>query len=130
MRALFGKEKWQHFLYTMSHPGDGYYWIRHKEKGSVGIALLMVVLFSLAFSLNRAYASFIVNDVNPRSVNGLTELLGVLMLYLILCVGNWSVTCLLNGEGRFKDIIIAVGYAFFPLVITYTAATLISFVVA
>lgn len=130
MRKMFSREKWQHFFYTLSHPADGFYWIRHQEKGSVGIALLMVLLFSLSFSLNRAYASFVVNNVNPRDVNGLTELLGVALLFVILCVGNWSVTCLMNGEGRMKDIVTVIGYAFGPIALTFGLATLISQVVA
>ena len=38
--------KWQHFFYTVSHPADGYYWIRHRDRGSIWIAVLMVFLFS------------------------------------------------------------------------------------
>ena len=79
---------------------DGFYWIRHKEYGSVPIAVLMVILFSISFSLNRLCASFVVNETDPRSVNSLTELAGVLALFLLVCVGNWSITCLMDGEGR------------------------------
>ena len=42
MKSLFSKEKWQQLFYTVSHPSDGFYWIRHGEKGSVAIAILMV----------------------------------------------------------------------------------------
>ena len=38
MKSLFSKEKWQQLFYTVSHPSDGFYWIRHGEKGSVAIA--------------------------------------------------------------------------------------------
>lgn len=130
MKELFSREKWRYLFYTVSHPADGYYWIRHQDRGSVPIALLLVVLFSLSFSLNRMYASFVVNPVNPMTVNSLTELLAVLILFFILCVGNWSVTCLMEGEGRFKDIVIAVGYAMLPLIVTLALATLVSLFVA
>lgn len=109
MKSLFSKEKWQQLFYTVSHPSDGFYWIRHGEKGSVAIAILMVVLFGLCFTLNRLLAGFVVNDINERTVNALWEMSGVLMLYLLLCVGNWSITCLMDGEGRLKDIAIAIG---------------------
>ena len=56
-------------LYTISHPMDGYYWIRHAERGSVPLAILMVVLFSVCFTANRLLASFVVNDINPRAVD-------------------------------------------------------------
>ncbi len=130
MKELFSKDKWKYLKYTVFHPSEGYYWIRHAERGSVAIAVLLVIVFGLCFSLNRLYASFVVNDVNPRAVNSVTELSGVLILYLMLCVGNWSVTCLTGGEGRFKDILIAVGYATVPLIVTYILATIVSQFVA
>ena len=67
------------------------------------LAFLMVILYGIAFSMNRICASFIVNDIEPRTVNLPAELAGVIALYFILCVGNWSVTCLMEGEGRFRD---------------------------
>ena len=130
MKKWFSKEKWSYFGYTLTHPMDGFYWIRHKEYGSVPIAILMVILFSISFSLNRLYASFVVNETDPRSVNSLTELAGVLVLFLLVCVGNWSITCLMDGEGRFKDIIIAVGYGITPATVGYVLATLLSRVIA
>lgn len=130
MKELFSKEKWSYFGYTLTHPMDGFYWIRHKEYGSVPIAVLMVILFSISFSLNRLYASFVVNQTDPRSVNSLTELAGVLVLFLLVCVGNWSITCLMDGEGRFKDIIIAVGYGITPATAGYVIATFLSKVIA
>ncbi len=126
----FSKDKWKTLFYTASHPADGFYWIRHQDTGSVWIAVLLVVLFSLSFSLNRMYASFVVNGINPRTVSSFQELGGVLLLYLMLCVGNWSVTCLMDGEGRFKDIAVAIGYAMLPLIITFNLATAVSQFVA
>lgn len=130
MKKWFSKEKWSYFGYTLTHPMDGFYWIRHKDYGSVPIAILMIILFSVSFSLNRLYASFVVNETDPRSVNSLTELAGVLVLFLLVCVGNWSITCLMDGEGRFKDIIIAVGYGITPATVGYVLATLLSRVIA
>lgn len=130
MNRMGIKDKWQHFFHTVSHPADGYYWIRHQEKGSLWIAFLMVLLYGIVFSMNRISSSFIVNDIEPRTVNLPAELAGVILLYLILCVGNWSVTCLMDGEGRFKDILIAAGYALFPMMAATAAATTVSHLVA
>ncbi len=126
MSKAFSKEKWQYLFYTLSHPMEGYYWIRHKDRGSVPIALLMVIIFSVCFTCNRLLASFVVNDLDPRSVDSLYELAGVLAFYLLICVSNWSVTCLMNGEGRLKDIAIAIGYATVPISMVMILATLVS----
>ena len=130
MGKYFSKDKWKYMLYTVSHPMDGYYWIRHADRGSVPLAILMVILFAVSFSANRPLASFVVNDIDPRAVDSLYELMGVLAFYLILCVSNWSVTCLMNGEGRMKDIAIAVGYGTVPITVMMTVSTIISQVIA
>ncbi|MCM1056530.1 MAG: YIP1 family protein [Firmicutes bacterium] len=130
MGKYFSKEKWKYMFYTITHPMDGYYWIRHQDRGSVPIAILMVILFSVSFSSNRLLASFVVNDIDPRGVDSLYELLGVLAAYLLLCVSNWSITCLMNGEGRMKDIAIAVGYGTVPITIMMFLGTLVSQFVA
>ena len=126
MRKFFSKEKWQYLLYTISHPMDGYYWIRRQERGSVPIAIILVALFGICFTCNRLLANFVVNDIDPRGVNLAFELLGVLIFYLLLCVSNWSITSLMNGEGRLKDIAIAVGYATVPISFGLILATIVS----
>lgn len=126
MGKYFSKEKWSYMFYTISHPMDGYYWIRHQDRGSVPLAVLMVFLFSASFTANRLLASFVVNDIDSRSVDSLYELLGVMAFYLLLCVSNWSITCLMNGEGRMKDIAIAVGYGTVPVTVIIVLSTLIS----
>ncbi|MBR6381014.1 MAG: YIP1 family protein [Lachnospiraceae bacterium] len=130
MRELFSREKWRYLFYTISHPMDGFYWIRHQERGSVALAVFLVILFSACFTANRLLASFVVSDIDERTVNSAYELLTVLILYILLCVSNWSVTCLMNGEGRLKDIAIAIGYGTFPISVVFVIATIVSQFVA
>lgn len=126
MKKYFSRDKWSFMFYTMTHPADGFYEIRHRDRGSVPLAVAMVILFSICYSMNRMLASFVVNDVEPRTVDSLKELTAVLLLYLLFCVGNWSITCLMEGEGRLKDIAIAVGYALVPMIVTLVPATILS----
>ncbi|MBP3593006.1 MAG: YIP1 family protein [Lachnospiraceae bacterium] len=130
MGKYFSKQKWSYLFYTISHPMDGYYWIRHREYGSVPLAILMVILFSFSFTANRLLASFVVNDLDPRGIDMLYELMGVLAFYLLLCVSNWSVTCLMNGEGRLKDIAVAIGYGTVPMTFVMILSTIISQLIA
>lgn len=130
MKKLFSVEKWKYLFYCMSHPSDGFYEVRHREKGSIGIAWVQVLLFAISFIINRLSASFIVNDVDPRSVNTLTEIEGIVLLFILLSISNWSVTCLMNGEGRLKDIMTIIGYSLTPCVLCFIPATLISHLLA
>ena len=130
MKEMFSKEKWKYVFYCISHPSDGFYEVRHRERGSVAIAWVIVFLFGVSYTVNRLCASFIVSDVNPRDVKTIQEIVGVLALFLLLSISNWSVTCLMNGEGRLKDIMTIIGYSFMPCVCLYIPATIFSQFVA
>ena len=130
MKKQLSKDKWKFMLYTISHPADGYYEIRHREKGSVVIALILVVLFSVMWSINRISAGFIVNDIDPREVNSFSELITVLLFFFLICVSNWSVTSLMEGKGRIKDIIIAIGYSLVPATVCILIGTVFSWFVS
>lgn len=123
------KKLWYPF-YVIAHPFDGFYEVRHREKGSIWVALLLILLFGISFTLNRRYASFVVSDVNPRGVQTFTEIFGVLLVALLFATANWSVTCLMDGEGRFRDILTVIGYSLLPLVLTFIPATIISWFIA
>ena len=114
----------------MTHPADGFYEVRHRERGSLAIAWVLVLLFGISYTVNRLCASFIVSDVNPRDVDTLQEIVGVILLFVLLSISNWSVTCLMNGEGRLKDIMTIVGYSLTPCVCLYIPATILSQFVA
>lgn len=119
-------KKVKFLFHLLTHPIDGFYELRHRDEGSLPLALILVALFSISFSLNRIYSSFIVNDIDPRTVDSFNELTAVFLLYFLLCVGNWSITCLMDGEGRMKDILTAVGYSLLPLVLLMVPATVFS----
>ncbi|MGO4843943.1 hypothetical protein AB4144_67850, partial [Rhizobiaceae sp. 2RAB30] len=39
--------------------------------------------------------------------------------FILFCVANWSLTTLMDGEGKFLEIITAVGYSLLPFIILY-----------
>ncbi len=124
------KEKLLYPFYVISHPFDGFYEVRHRSRGSIPVAVLLIFLYGLSFSLNRRYAGFVVNPNNPRYVNTELEVIGVFLAVLLFATANWSVTCLMNGEGRFRDIFTVTGYSMLPMVLTYIPATLLSWFIA
>lgn len=124
------RDKIKYAFYTLSHPVDGFYEIRHDEKGSIRLAFLFLFLASFSYSLNRQYASFVVNDTNPLDVNSLIDLVAIFALFFLFCVGNWSITTLMEGEGRFKDIVTATGYSIVPVILAFIPATIFSHLIA
>ncbi|MDR0249425.1 MAG: YIP1 family protein [Oscillospiraceae bacterium] len=126
MGKYFTRSKWEYFFRVLHAPLDSFYEIRHRNAGSVPLAFLTVIIFSFCYTLNRVFAGFIVNLTDPRTVNGFSDLQSVLLLYILFCIGNWSITCLMEGEGRFVDILTVTGYSFLPLILTFIPAIIIS----
>lgn len=120
------KEKINHLFYTLTHPLDGFYEIRHRDKGSIPVALVVLLIVSIAFCIDKRYASFTVNLTDVRNVKSLLYIGSMILLFFLFCIGNWAVTCLTNGEGRMKDIIIATGYGLLPIPLLFIPGTIIS----
>jgi len=120
------REKIKFMFYMLTHPIDAFYEIRHREKGSIGLALLVVLLAGIAFCLDKRYSSFVVNATDTREVKSILYISAIFLLFFLFCVGNWAVTCLTDGEGRMKDIITVTGYGLLPLPMFFIPATLVS----
>ena len=112
-------------FHLVFHPFDGFWDLKHELRGSVRGATTILALTILAFfyqSIGQGYA------FNPRgeSSNILVILAIVLIPLLLFCVSNWCLTTLFEGEGSFKDIYIATGYAFAPLPLFVILSTILT----
>ena len=113
-------------LYTMIHPAEGFYALRHEKKGSIWMIFLMLFLLWLSTAINSQYAGITVDTSHPMSTNSLILLTGILSVFILFCASNWSVTCLMDGEGRFVDIAMVTAYSMAPMILTMIPATILS----
>ena len=113
-------------LYIMIHPFEGFYAMKFERRGTIRLALFNFFLVCISYAINHQYTSIIVNTQNPMTLNSLAHISTLFAGLMLFCVSNWSVTSLTDGEGRFKDILMAVCYAMTPLILTIIPATIIS----
>ncbi|WP_152392384.1 YIP1 family protein [Paenibacillus guangzhouensis] len=114
---------------TMVRPFSSFWELKYEQKGKVWIALSILILVVLTMILKRQYAGFIVNFNKLDELNSVDELKFIVLPFLLFCISNWSLTTLMDGEGKFKDIVMAVGYATLPLVIIFLPQVLFSNVI-
>lgn len=113
-------------LYTIFHPVNGFYEMKYEKKGKTSLIFVNLILFWISYSFQKQYTGFIINENFPRSFNSLMDLTSILVIFLLWCVGNWSITTLMEGEGKFKEIAMAAAYALTPMILVFIPATLIS----
>jgi len=117
-------------FYILAHPFDGFYDMKFRGKGKLWVAAFNFLLMWASYSFNRQYAALIVNRSYPLSYNSLADGFTLLMLLILWCAANWSVTTLTGGEGRFPEIIMANCYAMTPMILVFIPAALLSNILA
>ena len=122
------KTYWQELLYgfyVIFHPFDGFYDLKHEHRGSVRASLTFIGIAILTMfyqGIGRGYVLNPTGEVTTIWAQGLS----VLIPLVLFIVANWCLTTLFEGEGSFKDILIASGYALVPMPLLIIPATIAS----
>lgn len=118
------KEKLRHLgktlkycLYVIFHPFDGFWDLTHEKRGSVAAATVIFIMVILTQIWTWTYSSFPFYFPQWEYFNLFIEVLPTAVLFLIWCIANWSLTTLMNGKGKLKDIYMATAYALTPYVL-------------
>ncbi|MEC0238998.1 YIP1 family protein [Paenibacillus dokdonensis] len=116
-------------FYTLLHPFNGFWEMKYERKGRLSVAFVIMALLVIATIVKRQFNGFVINFNNPEQLNSLDELKFIVLPFLLWCVANWSLTTLMDGEGKFTEIMIATAYSLLPLVLIYFPQMLYSNVI-
>ncbi len=122
------KSYWEELVFAFHlvfHPFDGFWDLKHEKRGSVRGALTILGITVAAFfyqAIGRGYT------FNPRGNYStvVLQMVAVLVPVLLWCVSNWCLTTLFDGEGNFKDILIATCYSLAPLPVFVIISTILT----
>lgn len=109
----------QYPLYVIVHPFNGYWDLKYDRNQKTNLMLSFGIVFLLILTniLGSQYSGFLVNFNNPKYLNSLLEVVYVVVPLLFWCVANWSLTTLMDGEGKFAEIFITTCFALVPIVL-------------
>ncbi|WJH37416.1 YIP1 family protein [Paenibacillus sp. CC-CFT747] len=116
-------------FYTMIHPFNGFWEMKYEHKGRIKIAFAILFALVVFLIIKQQYSGFVVNFSNPAEWNSLDTLKFVVLPFVLWCVANWSLTTLMDGEGKFREIVMATAYALMPFLVIYLPQTLYSNVI-
>ena len=119
------KEELFFVFHVMFHPFDGFWDLKHEKRGSLRAALVFMGLTVIALFYRSIGVGYVMNPQGNYSTIFM-QFLVVAVPVLLFAVANWCLTTLFEGEGSFKEIVIAIGYSLLPIPITMIPATLIS----
>jgi hypothetical protein len=113
-------------FHLILHPFDGFWDMKYEAKGRLKIAFLILFVFVVVEIVQQEFAGFLVNFNDPRYINSLDQFKYVFAPFFLYCVANWSLSTLMDGEGKFTEIMMSVGYSVLPLILLYIPAIIMS----
>lgn len=122
---LYGKSV-KYVFHVIFHPADGFWDLKRERRGSLSASLTFLALAIVTLALEKLETAFLFNPNRLSEVNVLIDVFTVLLVFGLWCVANWCTTSLMDGKGRMKDIVIAMGYALFPVALIRLPMVLIS----
>lgn len=116
----------KYVFHVIFHPFDGFWDLRYEKKGSIQAALTFVVLTIMTFTIEKQNTGFLFNNYRLSDLNVMVDIITVLLVFVLWCTANWCTTSLMEGKGRMQDIVIAMGYALFPIILICLPLVLMS----
>jgi tetratricopeptide (TPR) repeat protein len=113
-------------LKLMVSPLQGFWDLKYEKRGNLPTAIILIILLVVSYLIMYQYSGFIFNTRDPRYLNLVSESISILVPIMMWAAINWSLTTLMNGKGTFKDILIATGYSFTPLILVLIPMTIVS----
>jgi len=114
-------------FYLIFHPFDGFYDLKHENRGDIKAAHIIVVSASIALIIRQAFKAFIFFPQSyGSSFSYINEISQIVLPVVLWVTANWCLTTLMDGEGSFKDIYISTAYALTPIIVLTIPATIMS----
>ena len=116
-RPLVQNDKVKALLEVPAHPFRAFEDIKYKKRGSLLIALILVVLFFFSKALEATSTGFLFCRNSAQTYNILFTLAQTIGLVLLWSVVNWLMCSLFSGKGTLKEIVIVTTYSLLPLIV-------------
>jgi hypothetical protein len=108
------------------HPFDAFYELKFRGRGNTLVATLFYLLLGITAIINIQFGGFLVTFVKLSEFNSAIVFTSILTPYIFFAIGNYSITTLMDGKGRFGEIYNVIGYSLLPNIIFLFSATIVS----
>lgn len=112
--------------YVLTHISDGFEELRFRKKGSMKIAVIIVLMFFAGSIASDRLCGFQFRISDDRTFSIIPYITSSIVLFLVWVIGNSAVSTFLDGEGTSKNIAIYSAYALVPYIAQQFINTILS----
>ncbi len=117
---------WRFPMRILGSPFKGFDEMKNEGRGSFAFAWVTLVFSALLNIIEYVYAGFLINYNNPYMISSVFLAFVTLFPVALFITGNWSITTLLDGKGRYSIIFMTMMYAIYPMCLLRVVALLLS----
>lgn len=112
-------------LYLTVHPFKGFWDIKYEKEGSLKTAFILLAATILVQIISKLKTGYLFGGVSIN-YNFTRTVVSSLFLFFAWCLANWCLTCLSDGKGTFKDIMMFTSYSMTPYIIIQMIMVVVS----
>ncbi len=128
--VLIKNEKIRIMTSAMIHPFDSFNAIKYKQKGSIIIALVLIIGYFITSVISVMMSDFRYTEFDPSTYNSVMQFIRTVGIIVLWSVCNWAVSTLMHGRGKLKEVFVVTVYSTFPLIIYNLISTPLSHLLA
>ncbi|GIP43347.1 hypothetical protein J45TS6_18060 [Paenibacillus sp. J45TS6] len=113
---------------VLRHPFDFYEEIQKTNRIRWRDAVIVVLLAYIARMLSLVLTGYAFETREPYEISYLHEFVWIVVPWFTWCVSNWGVSAILDGEGKFKEVVVGSAFALVPYIVFIVPITLLTFV--
>jgi len=111
---------------VLRHPNEFYYDLQAPGAAKWSHAILLIVLAFIARMVSILVTGYAYETREPYEISFLFEFVWLVVPWISWSVSNWAVSTILDGEGKFKEIVVGSAYALVPYILFVVPVTLLT----
>ena len=113
-------------FYICRHPRDGFLELKANKKGSSTVVLITVLLWLFVELFHRTATGYDMNQFEAADTSLLRTALVTVLMFVMVCLSNWSICTLMEGKGRMIDISVVAANSLVPYIIVRFVTVILS----
>lgn len=110
----------------LAHPLNFYHDIQEPQRLKWRHGFLLIFIVYLAKMASLMLMGYHFQTREAYQISYVHELIWIVIPWLTWCLANWSVSSILEGEGKFKEIMVGSAYCFVPYIVLIIPITLLT----
>jgi len=114
---IFWKETVAYPAYILTHPIKGFSEFKNEKRGKMWVSIFLLAMFVLEQIVAYKYVGPAFNKNDQTKFSSIRILVYSVVPVVLIAVANWTVTTLMNGKGKMKEIFMMLCYSLQPFIV-------------